>query len=322
MDWSGCGATRPTSRPSTPENPSSRVPPRRRPDARLRVATRNPAMRNLLDTAEKVLDRDVPILILGESGAGKDFLAESIHAAGSRSGEPFVHIECASIPADLFESELFGHERGTFTDAHARKVGKLEAARRGTVYFDEIAALAAPLQAKLLRAIEERRFTRLGGSSVPFEARVISSTSADPREALRRDLFYRINVVTLSLPPLRERPEDLLALARQFVGRKRLGDDARRVLTSYAWPGNIRELKNAIERAVLLTDGDVIGAAALPVTDLVATAARGAWTLDELELHYIRHILEITRRNYSRAAEILGINRKTLLEKRRKYGLE
>ncbi len=280
-------------------------------------------MRNVVETAEKVLDRDTPILILGESGSGKDFLAESIHAASNRKSEPFVHIECASIPADLFESELFGHERGTFTDAHARKVGKLEAARRGTVYFDEISALAPQLQAKLLRAIEERRFARLGGAAtVPFEARVISSTSEDPRKALRRDLFYRINVVTLTLPPLRERSEDVLPLAKQFLGRRKLGDDAQRVLTSYAWPGNIRELRNAIERAVLVTDGDTIDASALPQTDLVATAARGAWTLDELESHYIRHVLDITRRNYSKAAEILGINRKTLLEKRRKYGLE
>ena len=279
-------------------------------------------MRNIVETAGKVLDRDVPILILGESGTGKDFLAESIHAAGNRRSEPFVHIECASIPADLFESELFGHERGTFTDAHARKVGKLEAARRGTVYFDEISALAPPLQAKLLRAIEERRFSRLGGGSVAFDARVISSTSADPREELRRDLFYRINVVTLALPPLRERPEDLLALAKQFLGRKRLSDDAQRLLRSYAWPGNIRELKNALERAALVTDGAVIEAASIPVTDLVTTAARGEWTLDELESHYIREVLRSTRKNYSRAAEILGINRKTLLEKRKKYGLE
>jgi DNA-binding NtrC family response regulator len=279
-------------------------------------------MRNVLDTAGKVLDHDVPILILGESGAGKDYLAESIHASGNRCDEPFVHIECASIPGDLFESELFGHERGTFTDAHARKVGKLEAARRGTVYFDEISALTPQLQAKLLRAIEERRFTRLGGSSVPFEARVLSSTSADPREVLRRDLYYRINVVTLTLPPLRERPEDVLPLAKQFLGRKRLTDDARRLLTSYAWPGNIRELRNAIERAVLVSESDVIDAAALPLSDLVTTAARGAWTLDELESHYIGEILRITRKNYSKAAEILGINRKTLLEKRRKYGLD
>lgn len=279
-------------------------------------------MRNLLETAGKVLDRDVSILILGESGAGKDYLAQSIHACSNRRDEPFVHIECASIPAELFESELFGHERGTFTDAHARKIGKLEAARRGTVYFDEVSALTPPLQAKLLRAIEERRFTRLGGSAnVPFEARVISSTNADPKSELRRDLYYRINVVTLRLPSLRERPEDVLPLAKTFLGRKRLHADAQRLVTSYAWPGNIRELRNALERAALLEEGTEISAESIPVSDLVTTAVRGAWTLDQLESHYIREVLASTRRNYSKAAEILGINRKTLLEKRKKYGI-
>ncbi|HUR79330.1 MAG TPA: sigma-54 dependent transcriptional regulator [Thermoanaerobaculia bacterium] len=287
-----------------------------------RFRTRNAALRNVLETVEKVLDHDVPILILGESGTGKNTLAESIHASGNRRDEPFVHIECASIPADLFESELFGHERGTFTDAHARKLGKLEAARRGTVYFDEISALSPQLQAKLLRAIEEKRFTRLGGgASVPFDARVISSTSEDPR-ALRRDLFYRINVVTLKLPPLRERREDVLALAKKFARRKKLDKDAEQLITSYAWPGNVRELRNAIERAALLAADSPIAATLIPTGDLVATAARGTWTLDQLESHYIREVLSMTRHNYSRAAEILGINRKTLLEKRRKYGLE
>ena len=306
------------------------MPPRRRDAARApardlrdRFRTRNAAMRNVLETVEKILDHDVSILIVGESGTGKDHLAESIHACSNRRDEPFVHIDCASIPADLFESELFGHERGTFTDAHARKLGKLEAARRGTVYFDEISALTPQLQAKLLRAIEEKRFTRLGGgASVPFEARVISSTNADPREALRRDLYYRINVVTLLLPPLRDRPEDVLPLAKSFLGRKQLDDEAQRLLTSYAWPGNVRELRNAIERAMLLETGPVVTAASLPLSDLVATAARGEWTLDQLESHYIREILDRTRHNYSKAAEVLGINRKTLLEKRKKYGLE
>ena len=288
-------------------------------------------MRNVLETATKVLDHDVSILILGESGVGKDYLAESIHACSARRGEPFVAIDCASIPPDLFESELFGHERGTFTDARTRRLGKLEAARRGTVYFDEIAALTPPLQAKLLRAIQERRFTRLGGNeSVAFEARVISSSGAGVA-TLRRDLLYRINVVTLTLPPLRDRPEDILPLARAFLkqtGRRQLrgfDDDAARRIAGYAWPGNLRELRNAIERAALLEEGERITAASLPVAegaDLAAVAARGAWTLDELESHYIREVLRLTRSNYSRAAEILGINRKTLLEKRRKYRLE
>ncbi|HEX8170669.1 MAG TPA: sigma-54 dependent transcriptional regulator [Thermoanaerobaculia bacterium] len=287
-------------------------------------------MRNVLETVAKVLDHDVSILIAGESGVGKDYLAESIHATSRRASEPFVHIECASIPPELFESELFGHERGTFTDAHTRKVGRLEAAGRGTVYFDEIAALTPALQAKLLRVIQERRFTRLGGGApLRFDARVVSSSNADLNAllaagTLRRDFYYRINVVTIALPPLRERAEDILPLAKRFLGKRKLAKDAERLLTSYAWPGNVRELRNAIEHAMLIEDGERITAASLPIADedLIATAARGAWTLDELESHYIREVLRRTRDNYSRAAEILGINRKTLLEKRRKYGLE
>jgi transcriptional regulator with PAS, ATPase and Fis domain len=291
-------------------------------------------MRNVLETVEKVLDHDVSILIFGESGTGKDYLAESIHACSPRRGDPFVHIDCATIPADLFESELFGHERGTFTDAQTRKVGKLEAAGRGTVYFDEIAALSPPLQAKLLRVMQERRFSRLGGSAaLPFEARVISSTSADPAAlvasgALRRDLYYRINVVTLALPPLRERAEDIPHLATLFARRTRLGKldaAAQKLLHSHPWPGNLRELRNTIERAALLEDQPTIGVTslALPATaDLVTVAVRAGWTLEELESHYIREVLRQTRTNYSRAATILGINRKTLLEKRKKYGID
>lgn len=291
-------------------------------------------MRNILETVGKVLDHDVSILILGESGAGKDYLAGAAHACSARRAEPFVHIECASIPPDLFESELFGHERGTFTDAQTRKLGRLEAARRGTVYFDEISALTPALQAKLLRAIQERRFSRLGGTaSVPFEARVISSSSADVAEllaagALRRDFYYRINVVTLTLPPLRERREDIPALARQFAkraGRARITTEAEALLQAYDWPGNLRELRNAVERAALLSDDERLPPSAFPLDtgrELVAAAARSSWTLDELESHYIREILRLTRSNYSRAAEVLGINRKTLLEKRRKYGIE
>jgi DNA-binding NtrC family response regulator len=298
-------------------------------------------MRNVLETVEKVLDHDVSVLILGESGSGKDYLAGAIHACGPRRAAPFVHIECASIPAELFETELFGHERGTFTDAHMRRIGRLEAAGHGTVYLDEIAALAPELQAKLLRAIQERRFTRLGGSaSVPFEARLISSSSADltallASGALRRDLYYRVNVVTVSLPPLRARREDILPLASAFMrsaggrsdGRRVRGfsSDAERVLVSHAWPGNVRELRNVISRAVLLEEGEQITSASLPIPapeELVDAAARGSWTLDELESHYIREVLRLTRSNYSKAAGILGINRKTLLEKRRKYGID
>lgn len=291
-------------------------------------------MRNVLETVGKVLDRDVSILILGESGTGKDYLAEAIHACSIRRAEPFVHIECASIPPDLFESELFGHERGTFTDAQARKPGRLELARRGTVYLDDVAALTPPLQAKLLRAIQERRFTRLGGNaSVPFEARVISSSSADvvaslAEGTLRPDFYYRINVVTIALPPLRERREDIVALARQFArraGPARLTPEAEQLLIAYSWPGNVRELRNAVERAAMLRAGDALPAEAFVPGDeqaLVATGVRAGWTLEQLEAHYIREVLRTTGTNFSRAAEVLGINRKTLLEKRKKYGIE
>ena len=278
-------------------------------------------MRALLDTVEKLIDRDVSILILGESGAGKNHLAEAIHASGARRNQPFVHIDCASIPHELFESELFGYEKGTFTDAQSRKIGKLEAAGAGTVYFDEIAALTQPLQAKLLRAIESKRFTRLGGhQQVEFTARVMSSTNVDS-SSIRRDLFYRINVVTLTLPPLRERREDIPML----IGDRKVEDEAMQILMSYSWPGNVRELRNVIERAALFADP--ISALSLPdsmrdAPALVEAAKSGQWTLDELEERYIREVLRATKSNYSRAAEILGINRKTLLEKRKKYGID
>jgi DNA-binding NtrC family response regulator len=301
--------------------------------------SRSRGLRSLLATAEKLVDRDVSVLILGESGTGKNYLAEAIHACGARRMQPFVSIDCASIPHDLFESELFGYEQGTFTDAKNRKIGKLEAATSGTVYFDEIAALAPPLQAKLLRAIEEKKFTRLGGhQNVSFSARVIASTNVDldalvERGGFRHDLLYRINVVTLTLPPLRDRREDIPRLAKAFLRNSQHGalrgfePDALAMLTSYSWPGNVRELRNVVERAALLEDSERIRITSLAdrlrdTASLVSAAARDQWTLDQLEERYIREIIRQTRSNFSRAATILGINRKTLLEKRRKYGLE
>jgi two-component system, NtrC family, response regulator AtoC len=287
-------------------------------------------MRALLQTVEKVLDHDVNLLILGESGSGKDFFAQAIHACGARRQNPFIRIDCASIPVELFESELFGFEKGTFTDAHARKLGKLELVRGGTIYFDDIASLAPALQAKLLRAIQEKRFTRLGSNqTVALDGRVISSSSVPAEELvneLRRDLFYRINVVTLTIPPLRERREDIPQLARSFLARRKsaIDPETTRMLVEHEWPGNVRELRNVIDRAVLVEESDVLMPPSLPTltSDFVAAAASHRWTLDELEARYIRDVLRQTKSNYSRAARILGINRKTLLEKRKRYGLD
>jgi transcriptional regulator with PAS, ATPase and Fis domain len=301
---------------------------RKRRDATLKdfVRTKNASMRTLLQTVEKVLDHDVNILLLGESGVGKDYFAETIHACGIRRERPIVRIDCAAIPPDLFEAELFGFEKGTFTDAVARKIGKLEMAQGGTIYFDDITSLAPALQAKLLRAIQEKRFTRLGGHQpITFDARIISSSSTAVA-ALRQDLLYRINVVTLTIPPLRERSEDIPQLAKNFVARRKrsIGSDALQMLLDYQWPGNVRELRNVIDRAVLMEESTVLTAGALPelTADPTESAVQGQWTLEELESRYIREILRKTGLNYSRAAEILGINRKTLLEKRRKYGIE
>jgi len=281
-------------------------------------------MRAVVQTVEKVIDHDVNVFLLGESGVGKDHLAEAIHACGPRRDRPLVRIDCAAIPAELFEAELFGFEKGTFTDAVARKVGKLEMAQGGTVYFDDVVSLAPHLQAKLLRAIQEKRFTRLGGhQSISFDSRILSSSMGG---TLRNDLLYRLNVVTIEIPPLRERPEDIEPLAKAFVARRKRGIDktAVEMLRAHRWPGNVRELRNVIDRAVLLEESDWVTSRSLPPleSDFVGAAAEREWTLEQLEARYIREVLRRTRSNFSRAAAILGINRKTLLEKRRKYEID
>jgi two-component system response regulator AtoC len=317
--------------------------PERRPSLTRLIRTRTPAMRGVVEMAQKVLDHDVNLLLLGETGTGKDFLAASIHACSERSARPFVRIDCASIPPELFESELFGYEKGAFTDAQTRKNGKLETARDGTVYFDDIATLSAGLQPKLLRTIQEKQFTRLGGNdTIRFGARIISSSNLSLDALLqsggfRKDLYYRVNVVMLTLPPLRERMQDIEPLAETFLaeasvraGKSVSGFDEQtlRLLRDYSWPGNLRELRNVVERAVIVESGKRISPESLPLErftngrDFVATAVARQWSLDQLEERYIREVLRQTRANYSKAAALLGIHRKTLLEKRKKYGIE
>jgi DNA-binding NtrC family response regulator len=306
-----------------------------------RVVAVSPAMRELLQIATRLADARSAVLVQGESGTGKDLLAHWIHYKGSRRDGPFIKIHCPSIPDELLESELFGHEKGAFTDARQPKVGKIELASGGTLYFDQIQDLSPALQAKLLRVVEERRFERLGGTrTLEIDVRFISASNGDLRQAVskntfRDDLYHRLSVVPLTLPPLRERREDIPPLAETFLRRERergttqacrFDDDAAQALKGHLWPGNVRELRSVVERAALYAEGDVITCAALPANILERPSA--LWegrdrrpSLREVEQAYIRFVLEQVKGSQTRAAAILGISRKALWEKRRRYGI-
>jgi DNA-binding NtrC family response regulator len=300
----------------------------------------DPASEGILELGRKVADTATTILITGESGSGKDQLARWIHEQGSRRDAPFLKIDCASLPAELVESELFGHERGAFTGAVARKLGRLEMGERGTIVLDEVAALAPGMQAKLLRVLEEKTFERLGGTdSLRMEARLMALTNTDLQKAVatgrfREDLFFRLHVLEIRVPPLRERPADIVPLANHFLvlfasvhGRAgaMLDSAALRLLEAYVWPGNVRELKNAIERALIIAKSPVLQPEDFPEILRAAGRSHGVEgslrSLDDLERDAIKTTLEATRYQIARAAEILGISRKTLLEKRKKYDL-
>ncbi len=301
---------------------------------------RSAALEAVLALAGKVARSEASVLILGESGTGKGLLAEHIHRSGPRRERPFVTVACANIPAELFESELFGHERGSHTDAHARKSGKFEAADGGTLFLDGLEALGRQVQAKLLRVLQEKAFERLGGvETVRVDVRVLAAG----REALhemvgsgtfREDLYYRLNVVQVRIPPLRERIEDVIPLARHFLklyrsrnrgGPERFSAVARRLMTEYAWPGNVREVMNAVEAAAIRATGPVIEPEDLPlggrtpIDQMIAGAAARSLSLAAVEERYIREVLRRTRGNRSRAAAILGISRKTLIGKIKGY---
>jgi two-component system, NtrC family, response regulator AtoC len=300
----------------------------------------DPASLRVLDLAERVADTSTTILITGESGTGKDQLARWIHQRGPRRDAPFLKIDCASLPPELVESELFGHERGAFTGAVARKPGRLELGERGTIVLDEVAALAPGMQAKLLRVLEERTFERLGGTeTLRMDARLMALTNTDLAKAVaagrfREDLFFRLNVLAIGVPPLRERHGDIALLASHFLARlgavhgrqEVLFDPAvLRLLESYLWPGNVRELKNAIERALIVAQEPVLRPEDFPEILRAATDSHhpggSMRSLEDLERDAIKATLEGTRFKIGRAAQILGISRKTLLEKRKKYGL-
>jgi len=301
----------------------------------------DPASRRVLELAEKVAGASTTVLITGESGTGKDQLARWIHQHSPRHDAPLLKIDCASLPSELVESELFGHERGAFTGAVARKPGRLELAQTGTIVLDEVAALAPGMQAKLLRVLEERTFERLGGTeTLRMEARLIALTNTDLTKAVaagrfREDLFFRLNVLAIVVPPLRERRADIPDLAAHFLARlapvhglpdAAFDPSALRLLASYDWPGNVRELKNAVEHALVFTKQPQLGAEDFP--EIVRAGNSGAQgpggplrSLEDLERDAIKATLDATHYKIGRAAEVLGISRKTLLEKRKKFGL-
>ena len=302
----------------------------------------DPASQRVYELAQKVASTGTTLLITGESGTGKDHLARLIHELGTRHDAPFLKIDCASLPQELVESELFGHERGAFTGAVERKLGRLEMAYGGTIVLDEVAALTPPIQSKLMRVLEERTFERLGGNeTLRLDARLVALTNGDlpaliAAGSFREDLYFRLNVVSIALPPLRERRADIVPLAELMLarlapiharGEVTLTEDAQQTLTAYSWPGNIRELKNAIERALVFAQSDELSAADLP-EGIRGASAGGSFggaklrSLEEVEHEVIVATLEATHYRIAKAAEILGISRKTLLDKRKRYGLE
>jgi two-component system response regulator AtoC len=309
---------------------------------RLPWVAEDPASVRLLELAQKVAAAPTTLLITGESGTGKDHLARLVHELGPRRDAPFLKIDCASLPPQLVESELFGHERGAFTGAIERKLGRFELGGAGTIVLDEVAALSPAAQGKLLRVVQERVFERLGGTeTLRIEARIIALTNVDLPATVqaghfREDLFFRLNVLTLTTLPLRERRADILPLADALLATLRtihakpnvqLSESARRLLLVYPWPGNVRELRNALERAVVFARTDTLDPENLPeAVQAAAIGAAGAFaglrSLVEIEKEVIAATLEATHYQISRSAQILGISRKTLLEKRKKYGLK
>jgi two-component system NtrC family response regulator len=294
--------------------------------------------KRVLVDATKVAATDTTVLITGESGTGKEVVARYIHRGSQRARGPFVALNCAALPEQLLESELFGYERGAFTGAHTSRAGKIEQAAGGVLFLDEVGEMTPAMQAKFLRVLQEREFQRLGGTrTIKADVRVIAATNRDPRAAmerglLREDLYYRLSVFEIALPPLRERPDDILLLAGSFlkevatsVGRPAAGisEDARDQLVRHRWPGNVRELRNAIERAVILCEGGLVTSEHLPIS--IATSPRaaqqpsplqganafpvGGVSLEAVERDLIRQALENAKNNKSQAARLLGLPR-------------
>jgi two-component system NtrC family response regulator len=291
----------------------------------------NDTMRSLCRAIEKVAPTNATVLLLGDSGTGKELLARALHRLSARSHQPFVAINCAAIPDTLLESELFGYEKGAFTGAAKRTLGRLESADHGTVFLDEIGEIPASLQAKLLRFLQERSVERIGGRTpIPLDLRIICATNRNLEAQIgsggfRDDLYYRISEVTVRVPPLRERQGDSLLLAQFLLQEmaerfgkptRGLAPDAIRAIQKHPWPGNVRELENRIKGAVIMAEGAVVTASDLglqdPTEDLEYLNLRVA--RQRAEIQAVRHALAIARGNLSRAAELLGVTRPTVYD--------
>jgi transcriptional regulator with GAF, ATPase, and Fis domain len=304
----------------------------------------SPAISAMRSTIARLANTDLPVLILGESGTGKEVASQALHYQGPRAERPFIAVNCAALPETLLESELFGHEKGAFTDAHEMRRGKFELAEGGTIFLDEIGDMSPGGQARLLRVLEQKVITRVGGSQViPINVRVIAATNARLAESVRQkkfreDLYFRLNVVTLDLPPLRERPDDVIPLAEHFLSqfslqarrpKLHLSAEARRRLQAHHWPGNIRELRNLMERVAFLAPADRVEA-----EDLAFILSPGREQFEELsddqglseatnhfQQQFIRRAIRRVRGNMSEAAKILGLHRSNLYRKMRQLGM-
>ena len=295
-------------------------------------------IKKIHEMIKKVGPTDSTVLITGESGTGKELVAKAIHGHSKRKDKPFVPVDCSTLVENLFESELFGHVKGSFTGATATKHGRLELANGGTIFFDEISNIGINVQAKLLRAIQEKEIFKVGSNqAIQIDIRIIAATNADLREEVkegrfREDLFYRLGVVPIHLPPLRERKSDIPLLVNYFIDKlnkkrrksvQKISQPVMQALTNYDWPGNIRELENAIERAIVLTDNDTIEPKDLYYYGLLTEEASTfkEITLNEMEKQHITNMLALHHGHKIKTAQALGINRKTLRLKMKKYGI-
>ncbi len=297
-----------------------------------------PQMLDVYEVIKRISATDATALVYGESGTGKELVARAIHYRSPRKGKPFVTINCGAIPENLLESELFGHEKGSFTGAHIQRKGKFEIAHGGTVFLDEIGELSSNLQVKLLRVLQEREIERVGGNlPIQLDVRVIAASNKNLDEEMdkgnfRQDLYYRLGVISVSLPPLRERGDDIILLAKSFLSRfsrdysKRIrgfSPEAIRAMMEYRWPGNVRELENKVKRAIIMADGNVIQAQDL---DLKFRPRMGDLSLREakekVEEEFVREALAVNKWNISKAAEELGVSRPSLYDLMAKYGVE